>query len=427
VASDWYGRCGERSRAIVFARESLVQARDAQQTADAKLLLARLLLQPPPDAQSQAEAKQDLWELAGRGDRAGLDALLVLSEVCKSASSRDEAGQLSERLSRHPLASDEQRLLGLTWTLRFTPDRREQIFTDAISTFRNGGPARLAAIGRWLNQQQESQRVLDLIPLTVARGNKELFLVHLDALANLGQWPELQKLLAGEASLPIDATIRRLYELRTALALGRDDESSQHWYEVRQSMRQDDPETVLYVAQYAERLGKLDEAAKAYRLLTSMTGSERAGYLGLIRLTERSGDTRQLRDQVKELAERFPSEFEPQNDLAYLDLLLHENVVSARKRAEQLVKRSPELLAYRTTLALAHLQNGDAAAARAVYREFATDWSAAQPGWHAVYAAVLAANGEQALARKQAGEISIKRLRAEEWALVENLESISAE
>ena len=433
LASDWYWRCGEHSRAIAFARKSLVQARDAQETADAKLLLAHLLLPSPsqtavaPEAQQQAEAKQYLWELAGREDRPGLEALLVLSEVCKMASSREEAGRISERLGRHPLAGDEQRLLGLTWKLRCDPDHREQIVTDAVSAFRNGEPERLAVIGRWLNQQQESRRVVDLIPLTVARGNKDLFLVHLDALANLGQWQNLQTLLAGEAPLPVDSTIRRLYEVRTALALGREDESRQHWYDVHQSMRQADPRTVLYVAQYAERLGRRDDAAKAYRLLTGMTGAERSGYLGLIRLTEQSGETKELRDQVKELAERFPSEFEPQNDLAYLDLLLNENVTSARESAGQLVKRFPEILAYRTTLALAHLRNGDAAAARTVYREFETDWSNAQPGWHAVYAAVLAASGEQTLALAHAREISTARLRAEERALIANLGPLSAE
>jgi len=58
--------------------------------------------------------------------------------------------------------------------------------------------------------------------------------------------------------------------------------------------------------------------AKAYRLLTRLVGAERSGYLGLIRLAEQSGETRQLRDQVKELVERFPSDAEPQSDLAYL-------------------------------------------------------------------------------------------------------------
>ena len=432
LASDWHGRCGDRSRAVGFARQALAQARDTRQTADAKLLLARLLLQSSrqtavaTDARPQAEAKQYLWEVAEREDPAGLEALLLLSEICKAAASPDEARQLSERLGRHPLAGDEQRLLGLTWKLRCDPDHREQVLTGAISTARDGGPEHLAAIGRWLIQHQESRRAMSLIPLATARENKELFLIYVDALADLGRWQDLQVLLAGKAPLPIDPTIRNLYEVRTALALGREDESREHWRDVRQSMRSADPKTVFYVAQYAERLGMRDDAAKAYRLLTGIVGAERAGYLGLILLAEQSGDTRKLRDQMKEFAGRFPSEFEPQNDLAYLNLLLNENVTQALESAGQRVKRFPEILAYRTTLALAHLRNGDAAAARNVYREIETDWSAAKPEWHAVYAAVLAASGDEALARTHASQINIGRLKTEERALIANLENLAA-
>lgn len=432
LASEWHGRSGDQTRAVGFARQALAQTRDAGQTAEAKLQLARLFLQSSlqtaaaPDVRLQTEAKSFLWEVAGREDPSGLAALLLLSDVCKAAPSPDEVRQLGERLCRHPLAGDEQRLLGLTWKLRCEPDHREQILADAISTARKGGlPCQIAA-GRWLVQQKESRRALSLIPMTTAQGNKDLFLIYVDALADLGRWQDLQILLAGKAPLPIDPTIRNLFQVRTALALGREEESRQHWADVRLSMRKADPETVFYVAQYAERLGMPDDAAKAYRLLTTVTGAERPGYLGLIRLTEQSGDTRALRDQVKEFAGRFPNEFELQNDLAYLDLLLGENVAPAVENAARLVQRFPEFLSYRTTLALAHLRNRDAAAARKVYREISTDWKSAQPGWHAVYAAVLAASGEQALASTHAHEINIARLKTEERALIADLGRLSA-
>ena len=148
--------------------------------------------------------------------------------------------------------------------------------------------------------------------------------------------------------------------------------------------------------------------------------------MGLILLAEQSGDTRKLRDQMKEFAERFPNDFEVQNDRAYLDLLLGENVPAALETAGQLAQRFPEILAYRTTLALAHLRNRDAAAAGRVYRWIATDWSAARPGWRAVYTAVLAATGEQTLATTHAREIDGSLLKPEERALIAGLDHLSA-
>ena len=432
LASEWHGRCGDRTRAAGFARQALAVAQDAGQAAEAKLLLANLLLESTgqtaaaPDARTQDEAKKYLWQIAGRQDRSGLAALLLLSEACKAAASPDEARLLGERLGRHPLADDEQRLLGLTWKLRSEPDHREQILTDAIAAARDAGPTHFPALGRWLVQQQESRRCLALIPLATARESRDLFLIYVDALADLGKWQDLQVLLAGKVPLPVGPAIRHLYEFRTALALGREEDSRQHWAEVRQAMRNADPQAILYIAQYAQRLGMGEDAAKAYRLLTGTAGAERAGYLGLILLTEQTGDTRKLRDQVKEFAARFPNEPEPQNDLAYLDLLLNENVAPSLESAARRVERFPEILAYRTTLALAHLRNGDSAAARAVFGEIETDWGTAMPGWRAVYAAVLAAGGEQALAGTQARAIDISRLKKEERALIANLGFLSA-
>jgi hypothetical protein len=431
AASEWHGRCGDPSRAVRFARQAIAQAEDAAQTAEAKLLLARLLLQSPgqtaatADARSQSEARRFLWEVAGREDRSGLAALLVLDELCKSAASPDEARQLGQCLGRHPLAGDEHRLLGLAWRLKCEPEHREQMLDDAVSTARKGDPASLTALGRWLVQQRESRRALSLVPMTSALEHKDLFLVYVDAMADLGRWQDLQILLAGKTPLPIDPAIRHLFQARTALALGHEEESRQHWADVRISMRKAEPENVFYVAQYAERLGLQDDAAKAYRLLTAMPGAERPGFLGLVRLTEQSGDTRALRDHVKEFAERFPNEFELQNDLAYLDLLLGENVGPSLESSARIVKRFPELLAYRTTLALALLRKGDPAAARKVFGEIETEWKSAQPGWHAVYAAVLAANGEQALASTHANEIDTARLKAEERALIAGLALLS--
>lgn len=432
LAAEWHGRSGDRSHAIGFAREALARTHDAAQSAEAKLLLARLLLQPSPqiaaapDAMQRAEAKIFLREIASREDRAGLDALLIFAEVCNADASPEQARQISEGLRNHPLAGDAQRLLGLTWKLRCDPEHREEILADAIATFRESGAAHLAAVTRWLIQQQEPRRALSLIPLAGARENQELFLIYVDALADIGRWQDLQILLAGKAPLPIDPTIRRVYEVRAALGLGRENEAREHWSAVRKSMPGADPKSIFYVAQYAERLGMREDAAKAYRQLTGIEGAERAGYLGLILLTEKSGDTRKLRDQMKEFAGRFPGEFEPQNDLAYLDLLLNENVASSLERAAQRVKRFPDVLAYRTTLALAHLRSGDASAARKVYGEMGTDWNSAKPGWRAVYAAVLAASGERAAASTHAGEIEIARLKPEERALIAGLGSLSS-
>ena len=179
------------------------------------------------------------------------------------------------------------------------------------------------------------------------------------------------------------------------------------------------PETLLYVAQYAEKVGATEEALKAYRQLSKQPQSAAQAYLALIRLVEQKGDTRALRDLMKELIAAFPNDPAPRNDLAYLELLTKENIASAAEAAKTLVASRPEMLAYRTTLALAYLRMNDPKSAHALFRGVEVDWKTAPPSWRAVYAAVLAANGDIKSARQMVNQLPRQQLRAEERALVE--------
>ncbi|HVY70756.1 MAG TPA: hypothetical protein VHH73_12570, partial [Verrucomicrobiae bacterium] len=145
----------------------------------------------------------------------------------------------------------------------------------------------------------------------------------------------------------------------------------------------------------------------------------RAAYAALIRLAEESRNTARLRDLIKEIAARYPEDREPVNDLAYLDLLLQTDLPQATQKARELVEKYPHVLAFRTTLALANLRNKEFTAARLAYSGVEVDWSLALPGWRAVYAAVLGANGLRDEARRVASAIPLDRLKVEERLLVQ--------
>ena len=106
------------------------------------------------------------------------------------------------------------------------------------------------------------------------------------------------------------------------------------------------------------------------------------------------------------------------NDFAYLNLLLAAKLPESRQTAEELVGQFPESLPYRTTLALACYRLKDYTTALRVYEGRPYDWRQALPGHRAVYAAVLAANGQGKEAREQAVHIPPERLREEELALI---------
>jgi hypothetical protein len=99
-------------------------------------------------------------------------------------------------------------------------------------------------------------------------------------------------------------------------------------------------------------------------------------------------------------------------------MLLGVNVEGARREAEKLVAQHPDLLAYRTTLALAHFRRNDPSAARDAYRNSTLVWEQALPGWQAVYVAVTGKLGDTNLAKKLAATVPLNRLKPEEIDLI---------
>jgi DNA-binding SARP family transcriptional activator len=176
---------------------------------------------------------------------------------------------------------------------------------------------------------------------------------------------------------------------------------------------------MLYVADYAEKIGETDEARKVFERLTGVPEYSDRAYAGLIRIAERNGGTRTLREIMRDLSARHPDDPAPQNDLAYLNLLLNERVEASKETAEALHKAHPNVMAYRNTLALAYLRLDDPASARKLYEDLNLDWKMLQPGWQAVHAAVIGANGDAQNARVLAKEIPLNALKPEEHALIQ--------
>jgi len=103
-----------------------------------------------------------------------------------------------------------------------------------------------------------------------------------------------------------------------------------------------------------------------------------------------------------------------------LNLLLDTNVDEAWNTAQSLVQANPQMLAYRTTLALGYLRRNDAAGAEGVYEGLQIDWSTASPSAKLIYASVLAANGKRDQAAVFVQTLNRSQVRAEEWALLDS-------
>lgn len=433
---------GRWQEAIKFARLACAIPDTAEEDlVYAKTVLGRLLLQPPSpilhDGPDLIAEGISLWsELALRRDAAGLEALHVLvgvSQDPQTASFLNRANfqQLMDAAERHPKSDAALKIA--VWNLRLVgapPEKRAEVAQALFEHVKNhpSSSLRLEA-ARWLNKSKAPRLALDLAE-PAKHESEEWFLVYLDATAVLGNWDEvLRALTAKDQSIPLPPALLRLFELRGALESGRHPDLTAAWRDIQAAARTESVRNQLYIAGYAEQIKFPSEAALIYRRLldrdelpqptANKLGRPRrlACYTGLLRTATGSMSLQELGSLVAAFATDFPEIDEVQNDHAYLALLAGTDTGTAALTGERLLKKKPELLAYRTTVALALLKKQQTAAAVAIYDGWDIDWTKAQDRYKAVYAAVMRAGGRIAQAEKIAAGIKPDALRPEERQL----------
>lgn len=381
----------------------------------AELIQARGRLESPDPAE-RAQARATLLRIGGSKAPEARDALRILA-VAPDRTEK-ETREMIRLLEANPLNPAADFFLAKTLTLELRPDWRGAVLEEARKLWSGGTEEQRTALAEFLLRHGDAQGVLDL-PVT---RQGRAFLLRLDALARLGRWPTIREelVLASSGKNTLDPFFIEVFQARVAQEMREISMADVRWKQAM-SKAAGNPQKLEFLANFAEKSGNLPMAAEAYRSMVKFPAAAVPGYLGLIRVAEKRADMRQLRDVLGELSRQLPEDPAPKNDLAYLNLLFEEKVDDSLQISRELVSALPDRTAYRTTLALAYLRKNESAKALAAYDETKIDWSAALPGWQAVRAAVLAANGREEEARRLAASINWDRLKPQERDLVRTL------
>jgi len=405
----WQAGAGPQAIARMRQAAALEPANRAHQ-----LLLAKMLSLMPDDA-PRAEAETLLRQLAQTNDEQALSAL----EVMARNSSLDPATQrwTLERLRQQPLLDDEGRFAGWELEKRLGTRDGNAVMKDAVEFFRSSDLARKAVAARWLYSQGDPERALELATARDASANQALFLVRLDGLALLKNWAEVEEELS-ESTAPLSPTLIFLYRARAARELGDSARSDADWDRAREAAA---TETGMlpYLGQYAVKTGLYDQAKKTYRQMAHLPEQALAGYTALLQVESQHGTNAEILETLRQMMADLPVRPEPKNDWAYLNLLLNTNVDEAWKTAQSLVRANPQILSYRSTLALGYLRKNDRTDAEKVYEGLQIDWSTAPASGRLIYALVLEVNGKKDQAEAFARILNRSQLRAEELALLD--------
>jgi Tfp pilus assembly protein PilF len=396
--------------ALVSARQALAQV----PADDRAHFFFVQLTQLSDDPALRKEGMDYLWRLARQRDQLGLRSLRNLANF--SANTDGDRLQIIRMLEEHPLATREDRLLALRLGYQLSTANAVSNLEKAKRYFDLTNPLDLARLGRWLNQQGRYQQTLDLIPADEAFARKDLFLVRLDAMAELGQWSLIGQVIQ-RPNAPVDEFLKYLFLSRVYFETGRRAEGEITWDRaVLEASRDDDK--LWYLVNYALRLDLKPEAAKALWRLTEFPAQKRRACEQLLKLTQLEHDTAGMQKVLRLMAESYPDNLSVLNDWAYVNLLLDKQVQLSLKTAQKVVRESPRpYLARYVTLALAEYRMGEFEQALNTLRPLEVNWLETPAKWRVIYAAILRANGYTSDAARLLRGVNPADLLPEELAL----------
>jgi len=404
---------GDTGKALQFSRLAVKSAPNDNLV---QFHLAELLASSS-DSSERGEARKILWDLVENSPvrQPAVEALAVAPELSDA-----ERQRLMELLASRSPQTLRAALLAADLRLRMQSAAGEQIYDEVIAQWRNGEASDLAELSRWLNVHQQPERVLSLVPLDVALKNNQLLLVHLDALAAVQRWNDINALLS-RVDLTLDPSVIESFRARTAQEQNSSLDAESHWNHAI-TLATNDPYKLRFVANFAEQSRAPAVALKAYDQLAKFPEHASFAYRGTERLSGRAGDLaiqRAAAEKINNVARGDPN---ATAQLAYLNLLAGMDVESNTGAAKALVQKYPDRLLFRVTAALGFLRQHDIGQALEQFKgppgAPPIEWSKTPPSWRAVYAAVLLADEQSSAAQDIIKTIPVNQLSAEERALI---------
>ena len=415
LATRYSRKIGDDVKAIEYARIANKRAPDDN---GPRFQLAELLAQST-DAAEQTEARKILWELAAKPSvykNAAVEALATAPQL-----TTDERNRLLAELTALAPKTIKDDLLAADLRFQLHPDDAAQIYREIVDRWQNGKAEEIVDLARWLNAHQQPELVLATFPPERASEDNQLFLARLDALASLQRWNDIDDVL-NRSDVTLDPSVIESFHARTAQERNAALDAEVHWNHAI-SLAGTDPYKLRFVANFAEQSQATAAALKAYEQLARFPEHADFAYRGLQRVSQKTGETAAQRTAMSKISARAPDDPNATDQLAYLNLLLDEDVDKNFAIAKKLTEQYPNRLSYRVTTALGYLRRHDPASALAQFKApVPIDWKRTLPAWRAVYAAALLAGDRTDEAREVIATIPRDRLNPQERELIEPTE-----
>lgn len=396
---------------IEDAEKTMRQALAMAPTDPASKLRLAILNHQNTFVEIQDQSRREIWELAESPDDIGLQALEFLST--RARLDGQEADRVMQLIEKHPNNTPGMRYSALSARIRARPQDRDKVIEAEVLRVKGQGVEILRPALTWLLQEQQPERVLELLSGDIHLKSGPLLHSYLLALGALNRWSDIEMIL--KKKLPVSETFVHLWKARTAEKLDTGIRTVRHHLEAAfaQTLGGQDESSARMTAEAAEEMGQWDLASRFYNDIASLHPLSR----GLMLEKVQTMATRGRSTEAALLAADRLTELHPDNQVykqrtLYLRLIAGHEIETASVAVSQLSnteKNSPVILLQ----ALAAYRLGDITQVRTFLEnlDVKTDFS---PGQNAVHAGLRSICGETAQAYRLAEPIPSIMLLPEE-------------
>lgn len=363
------------------------------------------------------EGERVLWTLALGGGSSKARAIATLVEYGQLRRSQLDVLRRSLGVTLGGTNQLEEQLLDLELQWRSDNSRRRELTSTAVGLTRETSTGReTAVVVTWLLRMGEPGPALALLPLARTKTRGDWMILHLQALADLGRWSEIEQAMAGtEVVLAphIVGCFRGIAELRRGKR-----ESALASFNRALAACQGDVERFKSVSRYAERVGLPEIAMEAWRQVMSNPALVRQGAREIRRLANNFADLPTQLSAARRLLELDPDDLSVQRDFAYLNLILDTRDPQAIELADRLYNQRPGDFEFRLVASLACLRRQEAAKALEILEGSTVDWGHAPARAQAIFVSALGASNQRSAARELARKVDVTQLKPPERELV---------
>jgi len=332
-----------------------------------------------------------LLTLSERTDDFGLRALRSLANDPRLPPT--DYADVTRKLLAHPQANLDDKLAALRLEGEEPGIDEDTLVKAARDLFPPNNPDALVNVARWLRATGRPAAALKILDSATAMTRQDMFLVRIDAMADLGQWAAVEELL-NQPDLPLPKENQLLLQALTMTKLNRGDRADLAWERLHNEIA-DQPKKQLDVALRAIHFGLDDIARPMLQAIISDPDTRRAACEQLVMLERRAKNTEALHSVLGQMASFYPQDVVVHNDYLYTGFLLGQTGPEQVAAAQSLVTDNPHILSFRFTLAEGLLTANRPVDALQVFSDLAeSTWPTAYNHWNAVYIAVLRANGQ---------------------------------